>query len=347
MARERYFTGSRFEERGGYARGVRDGDMVFMSGCVGFDYQKDTIADDVVEQTHQAFRNVNNGLDALGSSFADVVRIVIYIADRAYYEEIVDIIGEHCRDVRPGKHLHRRATRRPAYESRDRSNRTRSKGRVLMPTVLITGASRGIGRALADQYESDGWTVIRTCRSPERTEEMALDLSDPRQVQEVAEKLSGTPIDVLINNAGVIGQRDAAIGNIDYDQWEETFRINTLAPMRVAEALAENVAASEKKVMVFVSSVMGSIARNGGGHYLYRSTKAALNAAMVSLSMELESRGVICISMHPGWVRTDMGGPTAAVAVPDSAAGIRNVVAGLGRQDNGCFYDYTGAEIPW
>ncbi|MEC7658444.1 MAG: SDR family oxidoreductase [Pseudomonadota bacterium] len=216
-----------------------------------------------------------------------------------------------------------------------------------MPTVLITGASRGIGQALADQYESDGWKVIRTCRSPKRTEEMALDVSDPRQVQEVAKKLSDTPIDVLINNAGVIGQRDAAIGNIDYDQWEETFRINTLAPIRLAEALTENVAASEKKVMVFVSSVMGSIARNGGGHYLYRSTKAALNAAMVSLSMELESRGVICISMHPGWVRTDMGGATAAVAVPDSAAGIRNVVAGLGRQDNGCFYDYTGAEIPW
>ena len=92
---------------------------------------------------------------------------------------------------------------------------------------------------------------------------------------------------------------------------------------------------------------MGSIARNGGGHYLYRSTKAALNAAMVSLSMELDPRGVICISMHPGWVRTDMGGPTAAVSVPDSAAGIRNVVAVLGRKDNGCFYDYTGAEIPW
>ncbi len=101
MARERYFTGSGFEERGSYARGVRDGDMVFMSGCVGFDYQKDTIADDVVEQTHQAFRNVNNGLDALGSSFADVVRIVIDIADRAYYKDIVDIIGEHRRVVRP------------------------------------------------------------------------------------------------------------------------------------------------------------------------------------------------------------------------------------------------------
>lgn len=101
MARERFFTGSRFEERGGYARGVRDGDMVFMSGCVGFDYEKDTISDDIVEQTHQAFRNINRGLDELGASFADVVRIVIYIADRAYYEQTVDIIGEYCRDVRP------------------------------------------------------------------------------------------------------------------------------------------------------------------------------------------------------------------------------------------------------
>lgn len=101
MARERFFTGSRFEERGGYARGVRDGDMVFMSGCVGFDYVNDTISDDVVEQTHQAFRNINWGLKELGSSFDDVVRIVIYIAERSYYEETVDVIGEYCRDVRP------------------------------------------------------------------------------------------------------------------------------------------------------------------------------------------------------------------------------------------------------
>ena len=214
-----------------------------------------------------------------------------------------------------------------------------------MPTVLITGASRGIGRALADQYESDGWKVIRTCRSPERTEEMALDVSDARQVQEVAEKLSGTPIDVLINNAGVIGQRDAAIGNIDYDQWEETFRINTLAPIRVAEALAENVAASEKKVMVFVSSVMGSIARNGGGHYLYRSTKAALNAAMVSLSMELESRGVICISMHPGWVRTDMGGANAHLSVEQSAEALAQRFEELDMARTGQFINYDGSGL--
>ena len=101
MTRKRYFTGSRFEERGGYARGVRDGDMVFMSGCVGFDYEKDTIADDIVDQTHQAFQNINRGLAELGATFEDVVRIVIYIADRAYYEQTVDIIGEYCRDVRP------------------------------------------------------------------------------------------------------------------------------------------------------------------------------------------------------------------------------------------------------
>ena len=101
MTRKRYFTGSRFEERGGYARGVRDGDMVFMSGCVGFDYEKDTIADDIIEQTHQAFRNINRGLAELGATFEDVVRIVSYIADRTYYEQTVDIIGEYCRDVRP------------------------------------------------------------------------------------------------------------------------------------------------------------------------------------------------------------------------------------------------------
>jgi enamine deaminase RidA (YjgF/YER057c/UK114 family) len=101
MARAHFFTGSRFEERGGYARGVRDGDMVFMSGCVGFDYVNDKISNDVVEQTHQAFRNINWGLKELGASFDDVVRIVIYIADRSYYEETVDVIGEYCRDVRP------------------------------------------------------------------------------------------------------------------------------------------------------------------------------------------------------------------------------------------------------
>ena len=101
MTRKRYCTGWRFEEQGGYARGVRDGVMVFMSGCVGFDYEKDTIADDIVEQTHQAFRNINRGLAELGATFEDVVRIVIYIADRANYEQTVDIIGEYCRDVRP------------------------------------------------------------------------------------------------------------------------------------------------------------------------------------------------------------------------------------------------------
>ena len=216
-----------------------------------------------------------------------------------------------------------------------------------MSTALITGTSRGIGRALAAQYETDGWKVVRTCRSPESAEEIELDVTDPEQVRVVSEGLYGMPIDVLINNAGVIGQRDSAVGNIDYDQWEETFRINTLAPIRVAEALAENVAISEKKTMIFISSLMGSITRSEGGYYHYRSTKAALNAAMVSLSMELAPRGIICVSMHPGWVRTDMGGPSAAVSVADSAAGIRNVVSSLRRQDNGCFYDYSGANIPW
>ncbi len=219
-----------------------------------------------------------------------------------------------------------------------------------MATVLITGASRGIGRELADQYADDGWEVIRTCRDPAGAgmiDAIKLDVTDPEDVCDLAMHLKDRPIDVLINNAGVIGQRDSAIGRIDYALWEDVFRVNTLAPIRVAEAVAENVAASDGKTMVFVSSVMGSIASNGGGYYPYRSTKAALNAAMVSLSLELAPRGVICVSMHPGWVRTDMGGPTAAVAVPDSASGIRRVVRGLSSTDNGRFYDYTGEEIAW
>ena len=219
-----------------------------------------------------------------------------------------------------------------------------------MATVLITGASRGIGRELADQYAADGWDVIPTCRDPAgagMTDAVKLDVTNSEDVCDLAMYLKDRPIDVLINNAGVIGQRDSAIGTIDYALWEEVFRVNTLAPIRVAEAVVENVAASDCKKMVFVSSIMGSIASNGGGHYLYRSTKAALNAAMVSLSLELSPRGVICVSMHPGWVRTDMGGPTAAVAVPDSASGIRRVVQRLSSTDNGRFFDYNGDEIPW
>jgi NAD(P)-dependent dehydrogenase (short-subunit alcohol dehydrogenase family) len=219
-----------------------------------------------------------------------------------------------------------------------------------MATVLITGASRGIGKELADQYADAGWDVIRTCRDPQESgmpDALKLDVTDPSDVRAVAKTLDGKPIDVLINNAGVIGQRDAAIGNIDYDVWEETFRVNTLAPIRVAEALSQNVGASERKTMVFISTVMASIAGKGSGHYLYRSTKAALNSAMAVMAQELSPRGVICVSMHPGWVQTDMGGPTAAVTVPNSAAGIRKVVAALSRSDNGRFLDYTGAEIPW
>lgn len=219
-----------------------------------------------------------------------------------------------------------------------------------MATVLITGASRGIGRELARQYYSDGWDVIRTCRDPRRSgmpDAIKLDVTNPEDVCDLVGMLAGRPIDVLINNAGIIGQRDAKVGSIDYHLWEEAFRVNTLAPMRVTEALVENVLASERKAVVFISSVMGSIASRGAGHYLYRSTKAALNATMVSLSLELGPRGVVCIAMHPGWVRTDMGGPTAAVEATDSAAGIRRFVDGLSWDDNGRFYDYTGTEIPW
>jgi len=219
-----------------------------------------------------------------------------------------------------------------------------------VPTVLITGASRGIGRELSRQYAAEGWNVIPTCRNPDEADiagAVRLDVKSAEDLGALTEMLGDTPIDLLVNNAGVSLQKNAVVGTIDYDAWEETFRVNTLAPIRIAEALAHHVAESSMKKMVFMSSVMGSIAGNGGGHYIYRSTKAALNAAMVSLAMELRGRGIISVSMHPGWVRTDMGGPSAAVSVEESAAGLRRVIAGIGPRDNGRFLDYKGAEIPW
>lgn len=219
-----------------------------------------------------------------------------------------------------------------------------------MPTVMITGASRGIGRELANQYAGDRWEVVATCRDPEAAgmpDALPLDVTREAEIRALSNALKGTAIDVLINNAGIIGQRNATLGAIDYEAWEEAFRVNTLAPIMIAEALVENVAASNRKAMVFISSIMGSIANHGAGHYAYRSSKAALNSAMVSLSGELEPRGIACVSIHPGWVRTDMGGRSAAVSVADSARGIRKIVAGLNRRDNGRFYDYTGRELPW
>jgi len=225
-----------------------------------------------------------------------------------------------------------------------------------MPTVLITGANRGIGLELARQYAADGWRVLATCRDPAAATALKavegavqvhrLDVDDPAGMEALAVELKGEPIDVLFNNAG-INRRAPSLAAIDYGAWAQSMETNVFGPIRVAAALAANVLASERKVMAFTSSKMGSIAENGGGSIVYRSSKTALNMAVSCLAKELGGQGVIAVVFHPGHVRTDMGGPTAPVTASDSSAGMRRVIAGLTAKDNGTFRNYDGATLPW
>ena len=243
-----------------------------------------------------------------------------------------------------------------------------------MPTILITGAGRGLGLEMARQYLADGWQVIACARSPDRCPElhalagqankpgaqleiMALDVTDHAAIDALAEKMRGRPIDVLLNSAGTMGAGNFAaqgisfgkFGTSDFADWEQTFRINTFGPMKMAEAFVTHVAQSEQKKIVSVTSIMGSIARNTiGGMYAYRASKAALNAVMHSLAIDLgRKHQIIAIPIHPGWVRTDMGGPRADIDAATSVSGMRSVIAGLDLAKGGRYWMYNGEELPW
>ena len=227
-----------------------------------------------------------------------------------------------------------------------------------MPTVLITGANRGIGLSLAQQYLEDGWRVIATARDPAAADGLkplkgdlrvyALEVIDEAAVSKLAQSLRGEAIDVLFNNAGIAGREAGTFGEIDSKVWLQTLQVNTIAPIKICEAFVDHVAASGQKKMVFTSSRLGSIELNsGGGRYGYNSSKTALNMASKSLSVDLRPRGIITAVLHPGHVRTDMGGAAAPVLPHDSAAGMRKVTAGLTLKDSGSFINYDGTPIPW
>ncbi|MEO5375253.1 MAG: SDR family oxidoreductase [Alphaproteobacteria bacterium] len=225
-----------------------------------------------------------------------------------------------------------------------------------MGTVLITGANRGIGLEFAKQYAADGWQVIATCRSPDQSRELAalkvevepLDVADDSSMRALAGRLAGRPIDLLVNNAGVYGRGDQTLGRLDVDEWLTVLRVDAIAPIRLAELLMENLAATPRPVIANITSKMGSIADNAsGGTYLYRSAKAALNAASVSLALDLKGRRIIVVVLHPGWVKTDMGGPHALISPTRSVNGMRSVIAGLSSADSGRFLAYDGASVPW
>lgn len=230
-----------------------------------------------------------------------------------------------------------------------------------MENLLITGANRGIGLELTKAFARRRWQVHACCRSPEDAADLQalaaasslvtvhrLEVTDAAQIRELAGRLAGTPIDILLNNAGSYGPAQQGFGETDEAGWLETLRVNSIAPLRMAEAFVEHVAASGRRIIAAVGSVMGSIAENdSGGHYAYRTSKAAVHMVMKGLAADLAPRGIITVALHPGWVRTRMGGGTAPVTPEDSAAGLADVLLGLRREQSGMLVDYQGHVRPW
>jgi NAD(P)-dependent dehydrogenase (short-subunit alcohol dehydrogenase family) len=221
-----------------------------------------------------------------------------------------------------------------------------------MPSILITGANRGIGLELARQYKAAGWDVVGTAREPAKATELAklgaevvpLEVADDASIAALRERLKGRKFDILMNNAG-INARSQDFGSFQSDEWMRLFRVNTVAPVKMLEAFADSL--TGKKIAAFISSMMGSITNAEGGAYFYRSSKAALNSAVKNLSIELAPRGITCIMLHPGWVQTDMGGKEAAVTPKDSVNGLKAVLDKADASTNGKFINFDGTEWPW
>lgn len=230
-----------------------------------------------------------------------------------------------------------------------------------MATILITGANRGIGLELTRQALEQGHSVIATARKPDEAAELKavgegsgqldireLDVADSHSMSDFVDHLGKTPVDVLINNAGIYGQRDASLGSVDGQAWQQAFLINTIAPLLLTQKLLPVLREGKDRKLAYISSKMGSIDDNtSGGSYVYRSTKTALNQVVRSLAQDLAGEGFIALALHPGWVRTDMGGPNGLIDAPTSAGGLLNMIHKAGSAQSGQFLDYDGKPIPW
>ena len=230
------------------------------------------------------------------------------------------------------------------------------------PVVLVTGANRGLGLEFARQYADDGWQVFAACRTPGdagelkkletasggRVRVLPMDVMDIASVRAAAGVIGAQPIALLLNNADVMGPRNDRIGSIDYAAWARVLDANSLGPMRVVEAFVGNVAKGGQKKIVTITSGMGSLEDNtSGGAYAYRTSKAAVNMVVRSLALDLAPRGITCIVMNPGWVRTDMGGAGGKLSPAESIKAMRSVIANLRPDDSGRFLNYTGKPYPW
>ena len=231
-----------------------------------------------------------------------------------------------------------------------------------MKTVLITGANRGIGLEHTRAFVARGIRVFAAARSPDDADELnalaathsgkitvlGYDAAHPESPALVKVAVGDMPIDLLLANAGVGSGERESFGSVDVEDVIQLIRINSIAPLKLAEALAENVARSERKLMAFQSSQLGSIGNNtSGGRYGYRISKAALNMVAKGIASDLGSRGVIAVALHPGWVKTRMGGAGAPVSVEQCVAGQQRLFDKLTMADSGHFFNYDGMELPW
>lgn len=224
-----------------------------------------------------------------------------------------------------------------------------------MPTLLITGANRGLGLEFVRQYAADGWRVIAACRNPAKATALRalgsavtihpLDVADFKAVSALGRELRSETIDLLIANAGVLLARDMTPQAVDDAAWMESFRVNAMAPIAVAGAFLDQVRRGPGKRLIAITSQLGSIENTTGGLYTYRTSKAALNAGWRTLAQD--NPDLIAVVLHPGWVRTDMGGPQAALEPKDSISGMRRVIAGLTPDKSGRFLAYDSSPIPW
>jgi NAD(P)-dependent dehydrogenase (short-subunit alcohol dehydrogenase family) len=229
-------------------------------------------------------------------------------------------------------------------------------------TYFITGCNRGLGLEFVQQLLVRGQRVIATCRDIATATDLTalalkhsgqlslieMDVADEASMRDAVDLLNDEPIDVFINNAGVYGPRDANFGHVKAPAMAEVLYTNAVAPMLLTQLLIANVRKGSGKKLVYISSKMGSIEDNGrGGSYIYRSSKTALNSIVKSLSIDLASEGIAITTLHPGWVRTDMGGPNGNIDAPESVSGLLNVIDGLSVANTGQFYNYDGSTIAW
>lgn len=223
-----------------------------------------------------------------------------------------------------------------------------------MPTVFITGANRGIGLELARLYASKNYLVIAGVRLPHKSDEISnfaevvqLEVTNPASVAMLENKMASETIDVLINNAGIIGPDRQTTTDMDFDGFAKTLAINTLGPLRVTQALVPSLKRAKAGKVATLTSNMGTMSSAMPDHVAYRASKAAANKVMQCLATDLKPMGIAVAAMHPGWVRTEMGGSHADISVEESARGLYQAITQLSLKTTGKFLNYDGTELAW